>query len=510
VSWNAITYLWPEVALLLTATVVLVIDLVFLRGRERETRASAAMAVTVAGCAASLLLALSQLGHPAREFGDMLVITDLVVFVKILIIALTAATACVASGQCRTRHVGEFFALVLLSAIGMLFLTMAEELVMIFVALELTSLSLYMLTAFDKESRGSAEGAVKYFLFGAVASAFLYFGMTYLYGLTGETRLSEISDVLANRGIDTLATGPLAVVALAFIIVGFGFKIAVVPFHLWAPDAYEGAPTPVTAFLATGSKIASFVILMKVLFYGFGSMEGAAPNGEAWIPGWAPLLAVCSGLSMVFGNLVAIRQTNVKRLLAYSGIAHSGYILVGVLAANRMTWPAVTFYLLVYGLTNLGAFGAVAAVSRVTGGDDFEHFNGVSRRAPVVALLMAVFVLSLAGIPPLSGFVGKFYLFSAAMAKEGGEHMYGLAWLVGLGIAMSAVSLYYYLLILKHMYITKPPSIARASLPRPMMTALIILAVLVVVLGVYPGPIIGWLQSWTPQQDASVIASLIP
>jgi NADH-quinone oxidoreductase subunit N len=239
-------------------------------------------------------------------------------------------------------------------------------------------------------------------------------------------------------------------------------------------------------------------------------MEGAAFSDAPWLPGWVPLLAVCAALSMIFGNLVAIRQTNVKRLLAYSGIAHSGYILVGILAANDLAWSAVTFYLLVYGLTNLGAFGAVAAISRVTGGDDFEHFSGVSRRTPVVALLMAVFVLSLAGIPPLSGFVSKFYLFTAAMAKENGTQPYGLGWLVALGIAMSAVSLYYYLLILKQMYIIKPTSIARATTPRPMLTALVVLAVLVVILGVYPGPVIGWLQSWTAQQDASVLASVIP
>jgi len=510
ITWSVVHPLWPEIALLATAIVVLVLDLLFLRQRPHERRVSATGGLSLLGIAIAIGLTLAQLGNPARAFGDMLVYTDLAVFVKLIVLLLAAATASVSFGHCVTRHVGEYFALVLVAAIGMLFLCMAEELVMVFVALELTSLSLYMLTAFDKALNRSAEGAVKYFVFGAVASAFLYFGMSYLYGLTGETRLAAVAEGLARASADSAFGSSLAVVALAFVLVGFGFKIAIVPFHLWAPDAYEGAPTPITAFLATGSKVASFVILIKFLIYGFPHMQGAAFISSSWRAGWAPLLALCAALSMILGNLVAIRQTNVKRLLAYSGIGHSGYILVGVLAANEMAWAAVVFYLLVYGLTNLGAFGAVAAVDRVTGGDDFEHFSGISRRAPVVALMMAVFVLSLAGIPPLSGFVGKFYLFAAAMARDDGGSRYGLSWLVALGIVMSAISLYYYLLILKQMYIIAPKSIARARVPRTMTAALVVLAVLVILLGVYPGPVIGWLQASTPQQGASAFASAVP
>jgi NADH-quinone oxidoreductase subunit N len=248
-----------------------------------------------------------------------------------------------------------------------------------------------------------------------------------------------------------MAMSPLLATGLLFAIIGFGFKVAVVPFHLWAPDAYEGAPTPVTAYIATGSKVASFFILLKVLFVGFAGMEGSAFWGR-FASGWVMLLAITGALSMVLGNCAAIVQHNVKRMLAYSSIAHAGYIFIGFVAASRMGATGVLFYLIVYALTNLGAFGVVAALSSRAGGDEMQNFNGMAKRAPFLSLLMLIFVLSLAGIPPLGGFFGKFYLFASAVQRDA-QH-FGLLWLVILGIVTSAVSLYYYLILLKHIYVT--------------------------------------------------------
>ena len=270
--------------------------------------------------------------------------------------------------------------------------------------------------------------------------------------------------------------------------------MAVVPFHLWAPDAYEGAPTPVTAYIATGSKVASFFVLLKVLFVGFAGLEGSAFWGH-FASGWTMLLAITAALSMVLGNCAAIVQHNVKRLLAYSSIAHAGYIFIGLVAATRMGATSVLFYIIVYALTNLGAFGVVAALSSRAGGDEMQNFDGMAKRAPFLSLLMLIFVLSLAGIPPLGGFFGKFYLFASAVQRDA-QH-FGLLWLVVLGIVMSAVSLYYYLdppqTHLRHGWLQTR---VRIITPTYLNVALGLVALAVVALGVYPKPILELLNSF--------------
>jgi NADH-quinone oxidoreductase subunit N len=284
-----------------------------------------------------------------------------------------------------------------------------------------------------------------------------------------------------------MGMSPLLATGMLFALVGFGFKVAVVPFHLWAPDAYEGAPTPVTAYIATGSKVASFFVLLKVLFIGFAGLEGLAFWGH-FSSGWTMLLAIMAALSMVLGNCAAIVQRNVKRMLAYSSIAHAGYIFIGLIAATRMGATSVLFYLIVYSLTNLGAFGVVAALSSRTGGDDLKDFDGMAKRAPFLSSLMLIFVLSLAGIPPLGGFFGKFYLFASAIQRD--SQNFGLLWLVVLGILMSAVSLYYYLVLLKHIYVVDSKNQSRIITPTYLNVALGLVALAVVLLGVYPKPIL--------------------
>ncbi len=480
-----------EVVLAITAIATLTLDLASMRRAEMSVRRRTIGATAAVGLLASVIPLWQLFGHPRTVLlGGTLAVDDLSVFFKLVIVALALVTVLISMDYDVGRHVGEYFTVLLFGAIGMMLLISAEELLTIFVALELTSISLYILTAFHKGELRSQEAAVKYFMFGAISSAFLLFGLSYVYGVTGTTSLLAIREAVSGAGV--AAMSPLLATGLLFTIIGFGFKVAVVPFHLWAPDAYEGAPTPVTAYIATGSKVASFFVLLKVLFIGFAGMEGSAFWGH-FASGWTMLLAITGALSMILGNCAAIVQRNVKRLLAYSSIAHAGYIFIGLVAATRMGATSVLFYIIVYALTNLGAFGVVAALSSRAGGDEMQNFDGMARRAPFLSLLMLIFVLSLAGIPPLGGFFGKFYLFAAAVQRDA-QH-FGLLWLVILGIVMSAVSLYYYLILLKHIYVLDGSTQSRIVTPTYLNVALGLVALAVVMLGVYPKPLLELLNS---------------
>jgi NADH-quinone oxidoreductase subunit N len=493
--------LGAEVILTLTALVALTLDLVSVRRAEMTVRSRTIGTAAVVGLLASILPLWQQFNGPRTVLlGGTLAVDDLIIFFKLVIVALAVITVLISMDYDVGRHVGEYYAVLLFGAVGMMLLISAEELITIFVALELTSVSLYILTAFHKGELRSQEAAVKYFMFGAISSAFLLFGLSYVFGVTGTTGLQAIQDAVKNTG--GLGMSPLLATGLLFTIVGFGFKVAIVPFHLWAPDAYEGAPTPVTAYIATGSKVASFFILLKVLFIGFAGLQGSAFWGN-FASGWTMLLAIMAALSMVLGNCAAIVQHNVKRLLAYSSIAHAGYIFIGIIAATRMGATSVLFYIIVYAVTNLGAFGVVAALSSRAGGDEMQNFDGMAKRAPFLSLLMLIFVLSLAGIPPLGGFFGKFYLFASAVQKDA-QH-FGLLWLVILGIVMSAVSLYYYLILLKHIYVIEGSDQSPIVTPTYLNVALGLVALAVVALGVYPKPILELLNTFS----YSLVAGLV-
>lgn len=470
----------PETIVTVTAFLVLTLDLTRMRRATLADRAKFAGMVSILGLIAAIVPLWLQRHQDAMSLlGGTLVVDPLAAGFKIVIVGLTIVTALISIDYDIGRHVGEYFATMLFGAVGMMLLISAEELVMIFVALELTSICLYILTAFHKGALRSQEAAVKYFMFGAISSAFLLFGLSYIYGLTGLTNLRAMS----HAGGTLLATSPLYTTGLFLVIVGFGFKVAMVPFHLWAPDAYEGAPTPVTAYIATGSKVASFFVLTKLMLLGFAGLEGSAHWGR-FTSGWTMVLGVGAAASMVLGNCAAIVQKNLKRLLAYSSIAHAGYILVGLVAATKMGAASVLFYVIVYGLTNIGAFGVVAALSSRAGGDDVASFTGMSKRAPFLSLLMMIFMLSLAGVPPLGGFFGKFYLFAAAVQQD--SQNFGLLWLVALGILMSAVSLYYYLIVLKYIYVEKSADTSRIVTPKYLNFGLGLVALAVIFLGMFP------------------------
>ncbi|MCC6820938.1 MAG: NADH-quinone oxidoreductase subunit N [Verrucomicrobia subdivision 3 bacterium] len=476
----------PEVLVVLTALVVLVLDLTSMRGLNLRVRLGINGLIACVGCAAAIawLLVIPAQGQVA---GGMLVADSLTALVKIVVLSLTIFTVLLSFNAKFTAHVGEYLALVLFAAVGMMFLVSAEDILMIFVSLEMTSLSLYVLTAFNKRNIKSAEAALKYFLFGGMAAAFMLFGLSLIYGLSGATNLHAIAAALAGKGLD-----PLLVVAMVMTVIGFGFKVAAVPFHLWAPDAYEGAPTPSAALIASGSKVASFFIAAKVLMIGFAGVEGSAAWRD-YASGWMPLIAVVAGLSMILGNLAAIVQRNVKRLLAYSAIAHAGYAVLGILSNDASGTASLIYYVATYGLTVVGAFGVVSVVENLKGDSKLTDFIGLSRRAPVVALCMMVFMLSLAGIPPLAGFFGKFYVFLAAAGA--GQNL-GLLWLVILAIAMSAVSLYYYLQVLKQIYVVEAKDGNQGmEVPVFSQAVLVVIAILVVGLGCFPNLLVGPLQS---------------
>ncbi|MEY2487656.1 MAG: NADH-quinone oxidoreductase subunit [Verrucomicrobiota bacterium] len=443
----------PETIVVLTALVVLTIGVV------RPGAASLCSGTAVLGLALSIGATLLLPQH-ARLFHGMLVISPLNSLFKIICLSLALFTVVLSQNEKSLRNRGEYLAMLLLATIGLMLLIGSEELLMIFVGLELTGLALYVMTGFDKTDVRSAEAGLKYFLFGSTASAFTLFGLSFVYGCAGTTELVAIGQRFSAGPVE-----PLLAVGIVMTLVGFAFKIAAAPFHLWAPDAYQGGPLPSAAFIASGSKVASFVVLGKLVLIGFGGVRGSA-GWHTMVAGWSPVLAVLAALSIVIGNFAALRQRNIRRLLAYSAVAHAGYTLLGLVASGANGFSATLFYTTTYALTLVGAFAVVAVVRREAGGDDLEHFSGLwschHNRAggPLLAGAMAIFMLSLAGLPPFPGFFGKFYLFSAALGADR-----GLLWLVALALFGSLVSLYYYLIVLKIIFVGEKPAGQKPLLP---------------------------------------------
>ena len=363
---------------------------------------------------------------------------------------------------------GEYYALTLFALAGMMLMAMATDLLVIFLALEVMSLAVYVLTAIRRESAASVEGAFKYFLLGAFSSAFFLYGIAFVYGIARTTRLDRVGSALAG---EAAAHPTLSLVALGLLLVGFAFKVSAVPFHMWTPDAYEGAPTIVSGFMSTGVKAAAFAAFLRVMASGFEPLRAS----------WFPVIWGMAAVTMILGTVVGVAQTNLKRMLAYSSIAHAGYILVGLVAANDIGRGAILFYLLAYGVTNLAAFGVIALLATPErANDDLDSMAGLSLRHPALAATFAVLLLSLGGLPPTAGFVGKWYVFSAAMRAG----HYGLAII---GVLTSVVSIFFYLRVIVMMYMAEPGD-APAS-PQPSRAAVFTLAAAILVtfyLGILP------------------------
>lgn len=471
----------PETILVLSVLCIIAVDLGALRGASQKRRGGAAAGVACLGCGAAFFWVCFNPG--TALVGEGMLIQDAIsIFTKAVLLLLAILTVLISLEGFFTEHVGEYFSLILLATVGLMFMVSTEHILMIFVSLELVSLSLYVLVAYAKERLPSAEAALKYYLFGSVASAFLLYGLSWIYGITGETTLRTMAVFLQSHSPDILLQ-----LAMAMVVLGFGFKVAAVPFHLWAPDVYQGAPTPSAAFVASASKVGGFILFSRFFMVGFAGMDASGFRGYT---DWAPLLVFTSVLSMILGNLAALAQTSVKRLLAYSAIAHAGYILIGLVANSNRGLASIIYYVVTYAITALGAFGVIAVVEKNTGGDSMSHFAGLSRRSPLLAFCMLVFMLSLAGIPPLAGFFGKFFLFAAALSAP--AQIMGLLWLVVVAIAFSAVSLYYYLVVLKHIYVIDAPlesPVLRVSLRTQGL--LVGIALIVILLGCLPEVMIG-------------------
>jgi NADH-quinone oxidoreductase subunit N len=491
-----LTALTPDLIVLIALFAALGVDYGLLRTKSLLHRSRTAAGIATGGLVLGALAVIWQIYCviPLSLGQDQIVLNALTLGAKALIFILAAIVCVLSAEEAPNAHVSEYFALILLSTLGAGFLATTENLLLLFISLELMSLSLYALTAFKKDSRDSAEAALKYFTFGAVSSAFLLFGLSYLYGVVQTLNLHDAAVVISSM----TSVPPLLRAAYLFILVGLGFKIAMVPFHFWAPDVYQSAPAPIAGWIASGSKIASFFILLKIL-----QPVSATPETLAI---WGGAFALGSVLSLVVGNLGALRQTNLKRLLAYSSIGHAGYMLVGVLGASVDGMAAVLFYVAIYAAANLGAFGVINLVcDRAGKSAEIGNLAGLWKREPFLAVVAAIFFLSLAGIPPLAGFIGKFYLFFAAIgAHPHIDHWYeGYYWLVGTALLFCAVSLYYYLLVLKACFVADPASgeesAQTAAKPIRIVTTericLILLAVFVLASGMFPGPLFQMIRS---------------
>ncbi len=498
----------PETALDIAALLVLVVDLGLLRKAALRTRVIAAVMLGTFGCFAAVLVMpfQAQGGLPYPGSADvMLSAGGYTAIAQMAILGLTVLTLFLLIGSDFTRHVGEFVAVVLMAATGGLLISAAQDLLVIFVGLELLSLGLYILTAFAKRSGKSAEAAMKYYLFGGMSAAFLLFGFSYLYGLSGSTNLHEVMKAL--YGSNAINSAPLVYVALVMIAAGLGFKVAAVPFHLWAPDTYEGAPAPAAAFIASVSKVASFALLIGIgtaAAHAFGSAHevrfvvltsGPLPKYFGFQGPWSLILALIAVGSMLLGNLAALAQTSVRRLLAYSAIAHAGYILLALayFSHSTLSTNAILYYILTYGLTTIGAFGAVAVVERAGGSDRMDAFLGLSKRNGLLAAVLLILFLSLAGIPPLVGFWAKFNLFAAVLGVARGAVPFTL---VALAVGMSAVSLYYYLQVLKRVFVMPATDEAPLKANPVTMVVLVFVALAVVVLGCLPDLLQEWMAGF--------------
>jgi NADH-quinone oxidoreductase subunit N len=358
-----------------------------------------------------------------------------------------------------------------MSALGMMFMASANDLLSLFITLEFSTFGFYILVAYLRDDMASNEAGIKFFILGIFAAGLLAYGISLVYGETGKLVFSDMNASSATPGL---------IVGFLLIFAALGFKIGAVPFHSWIPDTYHGAPTPVTAFLSIAPKAAAFAILLRMFLVALASFK----------PAWTLLLVAASILSMTYGNIVAIAQRNIKRLLAYSGIAQVGNILIGLAAGTKMGSDSILFYLLTYLFANLGAFAVIVAVSNVIGTDEIEDYNGLNRRSPFLAFAMLIFLLSLAGVPPLAGFIGKLYIFVAAM-KE------GLYMLITVGLINIVISLYYYLVIVKKMYINEPLDSSPIRTSMPMRVAVYVGLAGTLVIGIFPQPFMDWVVAAT-------------
>ena len=463
----------PELVLTAFGIVVMMADPLLKPGASRKGLGL----ISLAGAISAIAATFCQIAWSARDaqfaqpgwFG-MVRVDSFAIFFHLLIPAISAVCILLSFEYLDAQNIrsGEYYALILFGTVGMVLMSSAVELVLIFIALEISSISTYILAGYRRRNAGSAESAIKYFLLGSFATAFFLYGVALMFGQTGSTSILTIGKALA-----TTDPGLLAIAATALMMIGLGFKVAAAPFHVWTPDVYEGAPAPIVALMSTGPKAAAFAVLLRVLF--------ATQSAQ-----WFTLVWICAALSMTLGNFGALMQNNVKRMLAYSSIAHAGYLLVAFAASNEIGISAAIFYTAAYAAMNVGAFAVVSHFA--AGGERYisvDDYSGLGRRSPLLAFTLTIFMLSLIGIPATAGFLAKYYVFSAALSAS--AHPTALVWLTVIGLVNSAVASFYYLRLIVVMYM-REPLVAEAPAPASIGTrlALVLAALATIYLGVIP------------------------
>ena len=461
INWQL---LMPELIIILTFIIVAIFDLF-----DSLQKTFTAL-ITIVGCAIALYVSIDMLhiGTEGTEFSNMIQVDKYSLFFNIIFLVSTILVVLISMNYLgrQDRRQGEYYLLILLATLGMMLMASGNELIVVFLGLELMSLSLYVLAGYFQRSMASSEAGMKYLLLGAFASGFFLYGIALVYGGAGTTSIPQIASTLA---VD--AKSPLLLAGMFLLIVGFGFKVALVPFHQWAPDVYEGAPTSIAAFISAGPKAAGFAAFLRIFMEAFQNLQSE----------WIVAVIILAALTMTVGNLVAIAQRNIKRMLAYSSIAHAGYILVGLAAANKDGISSAMFYLLVYCVMNIGAFGVVI-LARTEDGESLmiSDYAGLGFKKPLLALFMTVMLLSLAGFPPTAGFVGKFYIFRSAVEA-------GQIWLVIIGAINTTISAFYYLRVVVTMYMREPEAeLDFLAYPRLLIVALTLAAIGVVLIGILP------------------------
>ena len=464
VNWSSVM---PSIILTVVGMIVLCLDL-WMKERERKYLAW----FSLAGVLGAALLSSLLWGRNESAFNGMLALDAYALFFNLIICLATGMTILMSRNYVESHELpaGEYYALLLFAAVGMMLMAAATDLIVIFLGLETMSMAVYVLAGIRRQSVKANEAALKYFLLGAFASGFFLYGVALVYGATGTVKLGEVATYISTH-LSGGQSSPLLLAGMALLIVGFGFKVAAAPFHVWTPDVYEGAPTTITAFMAVGVKAAAFASFARVFLLSFGEVQGQ----------WQWILWVIAVVTMTVGNLTALVQDNIKRMLAYSSVAHAGYLLVALVAGGELGGAALMYYLVAYGLMNLGAFAVVVAVGRKgEPNEDFNDYAGLGFRYPALAMMMTIFMLSLTGIPPLVGFTGKFYVFSAAVKA-------GYVWLAVIGVLNSVVSAYYYIRVVVTMYMQEGEKEVEPLSARPALATAVVAAALgTILVGVFP------------------------
>jgi len=497
-AWSDLLLLAPELILAVCACAALVVEVVLPLRRSRLVARFALVSVVLAAASLVVMWQTNNTLLPLTGFYGMVRLDGFALFLKFIFL-IAAALSILISMRCadieEEQH-GEYYALLLFATIGMMLLACGYDLIALYISLELMAVTFYVLVGFTKRERRANEAAMKYFLLGAFSSGVLLYGMSLLYGVAGSTNLGDIAQsVAASLTVQTEATGAAALIPLRPLLLlgmialagGLFFKVSAVPFHLWAPDVYEGAPTPVTAFLSTGSKIASFALFVRIFAEALGGMR----------VDWTPLLGLVAAITIFVGNLAAVTQLNAKRLLAFSSISNAGYLLLGLVAGNSYGYTGLLVYALVYTLMNMGAFGVLIALrSGEIAGERVDDLAGLAQKAPGVAAMMAIFMLSLGGLPLTGGFIGKYFLFGGLLQRGASENRAWYYWLAGWAIINTVVSFYYYARFIRQMYLREGRADEQPlAFPFTLRTALIVATIGIVLLGVYPQPFIALAQN---------------